>query len=423
MPLSAQAAFPGKNGLIAFQAELSNGRSQIFTVPADGGNLGVDRTQITDVPGFLWLPSWSADGSRLAVVGNRAGGDSRELYIAHADRSDLTLLDDQAAGNRAGWSPDGTEVAFHRGSLDLFALRLSGAGPCDGENGQGFCLRFLGNAFGGGIGGGNPDWSPDGRRVAYECDEHTLCMVNADGTGNVVLGPGLDPEWSPDSKRLLFSRWQPGSFRRDVYAIDPDGSNVVQLTDHPADDFRPVWSPDRSKIAFMTGRRLFTPDRPFPREDVYVMDAVAGEPQPLILSAISFDWQALPNRTPECATAVASRPRLHPANRRFTAVSVEGVSDPDGDPVTVSIDAVSQDERVTGPGDPTAPDARAGTAPDIVSLRSERSPRGDGRVYRVAFTASDGTASCTGTVRVEVRRHRAQPAIDSSPPLYDSAGE
>jgi hypothetical protein len=56
-----------------------------------------------------------------------------------------------------------------------------------------------------------------------------------------------------------------------------------------------------------------------------------------------------------------------------------------------------------------------------VSLRAERYPNGDGRVYRVAFRATgrDGL-SCEGDVRVGVRRHKHAAAADSAPPAYDS---
>ena len=41
-------------------------------------------------------------------------------------------------------------------------------------------------------------------------------------------------------------------------------------------------------------------------------------------------------------------------------------------------------------------------------------------VYRIAFTVSDGTDSCSGTARVDVPRKKDQPAVDSAPPRFDS---
>jgi hypothetical protein len=102
-------------------------------------------------------------------------------------------------------------------------------------------------------------------------------------------------------------------------------------------------------------------------------------------------------------------------------VTLSGASDPDGDRVTVAVDGVTQDEPVRSSGDPTSPDARLGSGSDTVSLRAERSPRGDGRVYRIDFTASDNRGkSCTGAVTVGVARHRSDNAVDSAPPSYHS---
>ncbi len=78
---------------------------------------------------------------------------------------------------------------------------------------------------------------------------------------------------------------------------------------------------------------------------------------------------------------------------------------------------VTQDEPLSGKGDGnTSPDAKRGPAPHKVYLRAERSGRGDGRVYRVSFTAADGKGGvCRGTATVGVphdRGKRSKP-IDS----------
>lgn len=99
---------------------------------------------------------------------------------------------------------------------------------------------------------------------------------------------------------------------------------------------------------------------------------------------------------------------------------VTGAVDPDGDAVELEVTGVTQDEPVVGPGDHTRPDARL-LSGDALRVRAERSPRGDGRVYRIAVKATDSHGvSCTGTATVSVRRHKHRPAVDSAPPSYDS---
>jgi hypothetical protein len=113
---------------------------------------------------------------------------------------------------------------------------------------------------------------------------------------------------------------------------------------------------------------------------------------------------------------------LTTVNRRLVPNSLEGATDPDGDPITLSVDGVTQDEPVTGPRDHTTPDA-VNLGDGDVRLRAERNPNGDGRVYRIAFTAADGRGgSCSATATVAVPRRKHQQAADSAPPSYDSFG-
>ena len=113
-------------------------------------------------------------------------------------------------------------------------------------------------------------WSPDGTKIAYQnpiVDERGIFVANADGSDAVRLTDGWNdgwPSWSPDGSKILFTRsavdpgddrcipGTPHDFRcpTDIHVMDADGSNVVRLTDDPAGEFMPVWSPDGGLIAF-----------------------------------------------------------------------------------------------------------------------------------------------------------------------------
>jgi hypothetical protein len=111
---------------------------------------------------------------------------------------------------------------------------------------------------------------------------------------------------------------------------------------------------------------------------------------------------------------------LTTADRRLVPITLDGATDPDGDSVTLSLDGVTQDEPVTGSGDHTSPDA-VDAGDGELRVRAERNPHGDGRVYRIAFTGSDGRGGeCSGTAKVAVPRKRNKAALDSAPPSYDS---
>jgi Tol biopolymer transport system component len=71
------------------------------------------------------------------------------------------------------------------------------------------------------------------------------------------------PAWSPNGRTIVFVSWRDGN--GEVYAMNADGSEPRNLTQHPARDVRPTWSRDGRRIAFVS-RRDGNPE-------VYVMNA------------------------------------------------------------------------------------------------------------------------------------------------------
>jgi hypothetical protein len=131
------------------------------------------------------------------------------------------------------------------------------------------------------------------------------------------------------------------------------------------------------------------------------------------------------NQAPDCSAAAPSISSLWPPNHRMEPVSILGVTDPDSDPVTVTITSIYQDEPVDDIADGhTGPDGD-GVGTSTAQVRAERSgsPRnpGNGRVYHISFTATDGDLSCSGTVTVGVPHDQGGQAIPvDDGPLYDS---
>jgi hypothetical protein len=126
---------------------------------------------------------------------------------------------------------------------------------------------------------------------------------------------------------------------------------------------------------------------------------------------------------PVCSAAEPSVARIWPPNHKLVEVQILGVTDPEGGPVTITIDSIFQDEPVDGDGDgATSPDGfGVGTA--MAQVRAERSGSGDGRVYHLAFTATDDAGnSCSGSVDVAVPRSKQGTAEDGGP-LFDSTTE
>lgn len=131
---------------------------------------------------------------------------------------------------------------------------------------------------------------------------------------------------------------------------------------------------------------------------------------------------ACENSSPDCSGAYASVPILWPPNHEFTFIDVLGVTDRDGDPITITVDAVSQDEPVNGTGDGDASPDAIGIGTPSAELRAERSGTGNGRVYRIFFTAIDrrgGVCRENLLVTVPLNRGRHSVAVDDGP-IYNS---
>jgi len=127
-----------------------------------------------------------------------------------------------------------------------------------------------------------------------------------------------------------------------------------------------------------------------------------------------------PNQPPDCSQARPSVRKLSRREHELVPVSILGVTDPDGDPVTIRIDQIMQNEPVRGSQDKTCPDG-TGVGSSTAMLRAESSRRYRGRTYTIFFTASDGKGgTCQGNVQVCVPYHskgkctKGEPAFDST---------
>lgn len=136
---------------------------------------------------------------------------------------------------------------------------------------------------------------------------------------------------------------------------------------------------------------------------------------------ISMPMEKIKNQPPDCTAAAAAPGALWPPNHKMAAISITGVTDPDNDPVTLTITAIQQDEPVNGLGDgDTSPDA-SGIGTAAAQLRAERSGIGNGRVYGVSFNADDGKGGeCAGMVAVGVPHDKSGPAAWNDGFNYDS---
>lgn len=137
---------------------------------------------------------------------------------------------------------------------------------------------------------------------------------------------------------------------------------------------------------------------------------------------ISFTGVLPVNHSPDCSGARAAVARLWPPDHHFVPIEIVGITDPDGDPITITVTDITQDEPVDAQADGgTYPDGLIANGGALV--RAERSARGNGRVYVISFTATDDQgASCDGSVTVCVPHDQHQAACIDDGQKYNSLG-
>ncbi|MCG3770946.1 MAG: Dipeptidyl-peptidase 5 [Nitrosomonadaceae bacterium] len=155
-----------------------------------------------------------------------------------------------------------------------------------------------------------PTWSPDGTKIAFVSDRaggggidspsqdaigsssDDIFVMNADGTNpiNVVnKSPGFDgfPSWSPDGTKIAFVSYREQSNK--IYVMNADGTNPISLFSNDNVDTEPAWSPDGTKIAFVSGGRVDL------NTHIYVVNADGMD---LTRLTVSFPVASGPNNSP-----------------------------------------------------------------------------------------------------------------------------
>lgn len=214
-----------------------NGRLLTFEQGGQIATIGKDGTGLRRLPRLTngeADPTWSPDGRRLAFAGHTAC--CHWLYTVRPDGTGLRRVIAQEARWPA-WSVTGTIAFVNFNDTGATSTELKDGlytiRP-DGSRRRSLFGRYWGTGY-------KPDWSPNGRRIAFDARQH-IFTLRADGRDlRRLTGPKLasnhnsDPAWSPDGKFITFLRDE------DLYVMRADGRRLRRIVNAVQPDRDRVW--------------------------------------------------------------------------------------------------------------------------------------------------------------------------------------
>jgi len=230
--------------------------------------LGAQSTQLTALKTTLQGVSWSWDNKRLATVRYRgidAFHGHNDIWVVNADGSNGHWARTQPFPydlSDPSFSPDGSRIV-----MTVYVNGTKALGWMEPATGK---AGLFWKPTGGAYLGWKPSYNKAGTKILYSTG-FTLDQINPDGTGHQIrVNPGAWVDhglFSPDGKKIVYEK---GAFPGNIEICVKNFATGItkQLTSTPAVDRFATWSPDGTKLAFMSNRSG--------KDQVYTMDAATG---------------------------------------------------------------------------------------------------------------------------------------------------
>ncbi|MEQ8222927.1 MAG: hypothetical protein ABRQ37_11545, partial [Candidatus Eremiobacterota bacterium] len=219
----------------------------IFSVNPDGTEL----KNLTKSSSWNTGPCWSPVENKIAFASNR--NKFYKIYIMNDDGSNpVRLTKDSLDATAPSWSPDGNKItfqSFYEDNYDIFVIKSDGTRIVN-------LTRNKGGDYA-------PSWSPDGKYIAFESKrdgkkdgasvvtrEIYIMKSNGDSPKRLTNNyyDDFSPSWSPDSSRIIFVSNKDDNY--DIYMVNADGTGLSSVTHSKEKEHYPHWSPDGKKIIF-----------------------------------------------------------------------------------------------------------------------------------------------------------------------------
>jgi Tol biopolymer transport system component len=253
----------GSGPRILFSSARTGG-IDIYRMAPDGTGL----VRVTSFTGPDQMPAWSWNNGRIAMIRDRydpVNGTHKDIYLMNADGTGKKWARPTTVPYEVtdpSWSKDGSRIAVSvwlggsRGGLPglpYLAIITLASGT----------MNFVSAGLGA-VGAFTPSFDPTGKKIVYAGQNGgSLETINADGTGHTTLigvsrGAGMPlgnigyPVYSPDGKRIAFAVNVVGNW--DLFVVNLSDGTAKRLTTNAADDVHPTWSADGSRLAFSSTR-------------------------------------------------------------------------------------------------------------------------------------------------------------------------
>lgn len=193
---------------------------------------------------------------KIALMSVRDG--RAQIDVIGADGSASASLTGSGLNAEPAWSHDGTRLAYVCGNFSLCLMNADGSGQRALTDTGAWSGTYVYDEY--------PSWSPDGRRLAFQSNrsglDYGIWLIGSDGrglhrlAGNASGNGDYSPTWSPDGSRIAFESDTGDNY--DLYLMYPDGTLAARLTHTDDDEGSPSWSPDGQKIVYTRWRGDFS---------------------------------------------------------------------------------------------------------------------------------------------------------------------